>query len=302
MADTVRSQRPLCVISGGTSGIGLATGKMLLARGYDLVLIGHSAARGRAALQELQTGDGDVQWLQADLASQSSVRELAGELAARCDRINVLVNCAGVVEPELRRSPEGVERSWAINHLAPFMLTNLLVPQLRRGKPARVVVVSSQVHAERLNVSDLDGGEPYFGLETYRGTKLANILFTRALAGKLDKREVSVNCLHPGVVATSLLSSYTRAQQLEAEAIANGSFPVPQASRGLLGRLLRRVRGRRPAFDTSMSTVLEAAERLVFLVISDEVSDVSGQYFAQNQIVTPAPIALDEGLRGLGSG
>jgi NAD(P)-dependent dehydrogenase (short-subunit alcohol dehydrogenase family) len=206
--------------------------------------------------------------LVADFASLAGVRRLADELLERCERIDVLVNNAGLIAGRRRLSEDGHELTLAVNHLAPFLLTNLLLDRLRRSAPARVVTTSSVAHTGGLlDLDDLDGERRWSSMGAYSSSKLANILFTRELARRLEGTSVVANCFHPGVIRTRLTR---RANPL----LAVGA----RVAAPFLG---------------SPKT---GAETLVYLALSDEAADVSGGYFVDSKPARTNAQAQDDEL------
>lgn len=201
-----------CVVTGGNSGIGLHTAIGLARQGARVAIVSRSRERGEAALQTIRAslaaevgGDARVELVVGDLGSLASTRALADELLARYPALHVLVNNAGLWMTERRLTPDGLETTFAVNHLAPFLLTNLLLERLRASAPARVVNVSSEAHRRgRLDWDDLQAERGFGKVKAYCDSKLANVLFTRELARRLEGTGVTVNALHPGVVATNL--------------------------------------------------------------------------------------------------
>jgi NAD(P)-dependent dehydrogenase (short-subunit alcohol dehydrogenase family) len=193
------------LVTGGTAGIGRATALGLATMGAHLAIVGRDRGRTEAAAGEIRAAaGGQVDALVADLSSQSQVRRLADEVLQRLARIDVLVNNAGGYWHTRQVTVDGLERTFAVNHLAPFLLTNLLLDRLKHSAPARVVTVSSHAHAEgRIDFDDLQGERSYSGARAYNQSKLANVLFTYELARKLQPNPVTANALHPGVVNTS---------------------------------------------------------------------------------------------------
>jgi len=193
------------LVTGGSGGIGRATALGLAAMGAHLAITGRDRGRTEDAAREIRTaGSGQVDVFVADLSSQSQVRRLAGEVLQSLSRIDVLVNNVGGYWNTRHVTADGLERTFAINHLAPFLLTNLLLDRLRDSAPARVVTVSSNVQAiGRIDFEDLQGERSYSGARAYNQSKLANVLFTYELARKLRATSVTANALHPGVVRTS---------------------------------------------------------------------------------------------------
>ncbi len=206
---TATSVRPMagrvCVVTGASSGIGKATSVALAGLGATVVLVCRDRIRGEAAKADVAAvaGESARPSLElADLSSMEQVRGLATRLAALA-RIDVLINNAGLVVARRQLTADGFELSLAVNHLAPFLLTNLLLPRLTASAPARVVTVSSIAHrAAMLDVDDLQCERRYLAMLAYANSKLANVLFTRELARRLDGSKVTANCLHPGTVRT----------------------------------------------------------------------------------------------------
>ncbi len=192
-----------CVVTGGTSGIGKATAVALARLGAQVVLVGRDRGRGEAAVAEVAAVSTSPPRLEiADLASMGQVRELGARLSA-LDRIDVLVNNAGLMAGQRRVTPDGFEHVFAVNHLAPFLLTNLLLGKLAADAPARVVTVASDAHAAaRLDLDDPHLEHGWDSWRAYANSKLANILFTTELARRLDGAKVTANCAHPGMVRT----------------------------------------------------------------------------------------------------
>ena len=197
----------VAIVTGATAGIGLHTALGLAGTGMQVVLVGRDPRRAKRArrLVAERSGSPRVTAELADFASLAAVRRLAETILAAHPRINVLVNNAGLISPRLQLSEDGCELTVAVNHLAPFLLTNLLLDRLRASAPARIVTVASQAHrGARRNPSELARPGDWTPLSAYGRSKLCNILFTRALARRLDPRQVTAVCLHPGVVATAI--------------------------------------------------------------------------------------------------
>lgn len=211
----------ICIVTGGNRGIGREVVRGLVRKGAHVVLVSRDAARGREAADEIEregarTGaregaEGTVEPMVADLASQASIRAFAADFRARHDRLDVLVNNAAVIVPERSVTVDGLETQFAVNHLAPFLLTRLLLDPLLRGAPSRIIVVASQAHRRgRIDFGDLQRERHYRRNAAYSGSKLANVLFTHELDRRLRETGVSgvtVNAIHPGVVTTGLLGS-----------------------------------------------------------------------------------------------
>jgi NAD(P)-dependent dehydrogenase (short-subunit alcohol dehydrogenase family) len=247
----------ICLITGATSGIGRVAARELARRGASLMIVSRDRARGEATLAELKAAGGGVSidLLNADLVSQSSIRALGREVRERTDRLHVLINNAGVICLTRRLSGDGMEATLAINHLAPFLLTQLLQDLLLAGAPSRVVTVASAAHrVGRIDFDDLQGERRFHGFRAYAQSKLANVLFTYELSRRLNGKGVAANCLHPGTVDTNLW----------------------RESRGLLRFTLRATR---PFFLTAE----QGAAGLIDLASSAALEGVTGRYFAKGR-------------------
>jgi retinol dehydrogenase-12 len=268
----------VCLITGATSGLGFATAHRLAAGGANVVIVGRTAAKAEASAQAIANlaGGAQIDWLAADFAVQRQVRDLAAEFRRRYSRLDVLVNNAGAIIPRRQVTPEGVELTLAVNHLAPFLLTNLLRPVLTESAPSRVVNVSSVAHERaRLDTDDLAPERRYIPFRAYARSKLANLLFTFELARRLEGTGVTVNAVDPGLVRTGLGTnngllrdaawrlthlryrkvSLTPAQGADTICFLATSPSVASVTAGYF-------RERRPVPSTAQSTDPVAAERL----------------------------------------
>jgi retinol dehydrogenase 14 len=192
------------LVTGGTSGIGRATALGLAGMGADVAVTGRDRGRTEDAAREIRAaGGGHVDAFVDDPSSQSEVRRLASEVLAALPRIDVLVNNVGGYWNTRHVTADGLERTFALNHLAPFLLTSLLLDRLRESAPARVVTVSSNAHSDGVvDFDDLQGERDYSGARAYGQSKLANLLFTYELARRLQATSVTANAVHPGLVST----------------------------------------------------------------------------------------------------
>jgi len=200
----------IVLITGSTDGIGKETALQLAQLGATVIVHGRNPERCQAACDDIRqaTGNSNVDFVVADLSSQRQVRQMAAEVLARTDRLHVLINNAGVIVLKRQLTEDGLEATFAVNHLAPFLLTNLLLDRLKSSAPARIVNVSSTVHYDApLKLDDLQSAKNYNGITAYKQSKLGNVLFTFELADRLKGSGVTVNCLHPGIVATKLLDT-----------------------------------------------------------------------------------------------
>ncbi len=201
MADT-----PVAIVTGASAGIGLYTALGLAERGMRVIMVGRDKARTEAA-QRFVTRRCKIapEIALADFASLAAVRALADTLLARCGRIDVLVNNAGLIAPHRANSADGFELTVAVNHLAPFLLTNLLLDRIKGSAPSRIVTVASTAHrGSFLDPATMTDPPDWTPLSAYGRSKLCNILFTRALARRLEGTRVTAACLHPGVIATEI--------------------------------------------------------------------------------------------------
>jgi retinol dehydrogenase 14 len=261
---------PTAVVTGASSGIGAAAALELARRGMRVVAVGRDPGRVERLGAQLREAGREQQPdpLRADVSSQSEVRRLAGELLERCPRIDVLVNNAGVVMKSRQLTEDGRERTFAVNHLAPFLLTNLLLPRLRESAPARVVTTSSDAHYRgRIRLDDLDGEQRWSSWGAYCDSKLANVLFTRGLAAREDSSHVVAHCLHPGVIRTRLFRG-TRAPVRAGFAAASLFFAGPETG----------------------------AETIVHLATDGEAGAMTGLYWSRSLAATPSERALDDEL------
>jgi retinol dehydrogenase-12 len=250
-------QGKVCLVTGATSGIGLVASRELARQGAHMVLVGRDATRTAAAVAHIQeqTGSKEVETLLADLSSQEQVRQLARAFLERHQRLDVLINNAGAMWVERRLTADGLELTFALNHLAYFLLTYLLLDTLRACTPSRIINVSSGAHhGVDLPFDDLMGQKQYNGWRAYKQSKLANLLFTYELARRLEGTGVTVNALHPGWVATGF-----------------------GKDNGWKGRLLHFASG---LFALSPE---KGARTMVYLATAPEVADVSGRYFVREQ-------------------
>lgn len=257
------------VVTGATSGIGLATAAALAERGARLVLLARDPARAETAVEAIRkrAPDAAAEIVQADLASLADLRRAAPEILARCPELHLLVNNAGVFKMRRETTADGFEATFAVNHLAYFLLTNLLLERLRATAGARIVSVASEAHrfGGPLDWDDLQSERRYRVFAVYGRSKLCNILWTRELARRLAGSGVTANCCHPGAVATRLGqtgAAWTRA----------------------VGAALRLV----------FLTPEQGARTSVHLASSAAVAGVSGRYFDKERERRPAPFAEDD--------
>jgi len=259
-----------CMVTGATSGIGKAAATAIARCGASLVLVARNRDKASAVAEEIRgaTGNGRIDIMLADLASLDAIRRVAGEFLATGRPLHILLNNAGVVMLKREETVDGFETTFAVNHLGYFALTNLLLPRLIESAPARIVSVASDAHAYaggRLDLDDLQSEKSYAAMRVYAKSKLANILFNRELARRLEGTGVTANCLHPGFVGSNL-------------AVNNG----------FLATLL--IRALRP-FARSNE---QGAATAIYLCTAPEVEGVSGQYFYNNKAKWPKSAAQND--------
>lgn len=256
-------------ITGPTTGIGRASALALAARGAKLTLFCRNPDKADALVQEIRNIDApDPAVIVMDMADLASVRRAGEEFVSENTQLDVLLNNAGVVNTSRKETVDGFEETLAVNHFAPYLLTGILLPVLLNTAGARIVNVSSDAHAfvKDMGFEDMHAQKAYKTFREYGRSKLANILFTRYLSAMLEGRDITVNCLHPGAVSTSLGTQ-------------NGGFFST-----LLPKLLK------PFFRTPE----QGAETSIYLCTSEDVSSVSGEYFVKCKQRRPKPWALDD--------
>ena len=245
----------VCMITGATSGIGKAAALALARLGPALILVGRDRERGEAALEEIvrESGNREVELMLADFSSQQQIRQLAKDFLAKQQPLHILFNNAGLVMLRRQEGEDGIETTFAVNHLGYFLLTSLLLERIQASAPARIVSTASDAYGYAkgpLDLDDLQSRKRYSPMFVYGKSKLANILFTRELARRLEGTGVTANCFHPGFVGSNLARN-------------NGLV----ASIGML--LVR----------PFVRSTEKGAETGVHLCASPEVEDISGKYF-----------------------
>ncbi len=257
----------VCVVTGATRGIGRATAEGLAQLGATTVLVARRREDGERVAREIAAkASVTPAVVSADLSSQASIRQAAAELARRYPRVHVLINNAGVIPARREVTVDGLEMQFAVNHLAYFLLTNLLLQELRAGTPSRIINVSSGAHdGARLQFDDLQSEREYQPRAVYSRSKLANVLFTYELARRLKGSGVTANCLSPGVVATGMLADYMGVPRTGgASASSFGASP----ERG--------------------------AQTSIYLATSPDVEGVTGKYFEKSRAIRSSQESYDE--------
>ncbi len=251
----------IILITGSTDGIGKQTAKKLAKSGATILLHGRNATKGQSVKEEIikSTGNTNIKFFKADFSSLHEVRALAEAIKSQYPYLNVLINNAGIFESSFKRSKDGLEMTFAVNHLAHFLLTCLLIDSLCAGAPARIINVASMAHSDTIDFDNLQGEKGYSGYTAYAYSKLENILFTFKLARLLDGTNITANCLHPGVINTKLL----------------------RAGWGIGG-----------------ASTEQGAQAIVFLTESPQLKQKSGKYFFDLQGERqPTAMAYDEGVQ-----
>ena len=257
-----------CLVTGATDGIGWMTARALARDGARVIIVGRNRAKGemRVAALRAETGNDAVDFELADLAAQADIRSLAGRLVASLPRLDVLVNNVGSWFHRRIESPDGIEMTWALNHLGQFLLTGLLLDRLRAAQTGRIVNVSSRAHlGPQVDFDDPEGTKRYAGWRAYQQSKLANILFTSRLAERLGAGRVTVNCLHPGFVASRFGHNNSGLPRLVAIA-SQRLFAISEE---------------------------KGAATSCYLAVDEAVAGVSGRYFVKCRPVESSPASRD---------
>ncbi len=260
------------LITGATNGIGKSTALALAKQGANIVIVGRNAEKTAQVLEEIKTASGNprIDYILADLSSQQEIHQLATTFKQRHERLDVLINNAGVMYQEKRMSVDGIEMTFAVNHLAYFQLSLLLIDTLKASAPARIVNVASFAHnAGKLDFENLQGEKSYSAFGNYGLSKLANILFTRELARRLEGTQVTVNALHPGTVKTGWTDN----------------------TQSIFFKL----------YKTFLEPIIaispeKGAQTSIYLAASPEVADITGGYFNNKKLTSPNATAQNDAL------
>ena len=261
----------ICLVTGGTNGIGKATAQALAQMGATVVIVGRDAQKAAQVTKEIRAASGNqnVDWLLADLSSQQDIRRLAAEFKTKYSQLHVLLNNAGGTFTTRQLSVDGIEMTFALNHLAYFLLTNLLLDTLKASAPARIINVSSGAHSGgKIDFDNLQGERSYSSFGPYGNSKLANILFTIELARRLEGTGVTGNALHPGFTSTGFGKN-------------NPGFLMK-----IMGAVVPLI-ARSPEKGAATS---------IYLASSPEVRSITGKYFVDCTVTQPAPQATDSAV------
>ena len=268
-----RMEGKVCLVTGATSGIGKATAMGLAKQGATVVIVARNQARGEGSLQEIRaiSGNPRVDLLLADLSSQASVQQLVTTFGAQYSHLHVLINNAGVFMLKRHETVDGLEMTFAVNHLAPFMLSHLLLDQLKASASARIVNVCSNAHTSgRIDLDNLQLAKGYNVWRAYAQSKLAMLLCSYELARRLAGTGITVNCAHPGFIFTNM-------------GMSNVGPRTQAVARFILSRL-----GSSPE---------KGARTSLFLATSRDIEGINGKYFANCQPTQSSPRSLDETLQ-----
>ncbi|MFX0043250.1 MAG: SDR family oxidoreductase [Candidatus Hodarchaeota archaeon] len=250
----------IILITGSTDGIGYQTAMELATSGYHVIVHGRNQEKAQLAMKDIekQIDNRNMSFVYADLGSFIQIKEMVSDIYDRFNRLDVLINNAGVYRSKRSITPEGLEETFAVNYVAPFLLTNHLIDLLKKGKSSRIINVASRVHSNKFDFNNLQFESGYTGVKAYAKSKTALILFTYLLADKLKNTNITVNCLHPGVIRTKLLRS------------ASMSYGAPRS---------------------------EGAKTLIFAATAPELENVSGKYFVNNRFEPSKDITYDKDIQ-----
>jgi len=264
----VNMAEKVCLVTGGNSGIGKSVALGLAKMGATVVVVSRNKEKGETAVTDTveKSGNNNVELIQADMSSQNSIHQLVNEFRARHEKLHLLINNAGVYLTKRSETEDGLESTFAVNHLGPFLLTSLLVDILKASAPSRIVNVTSDAHkGARVNFDDLQGERKFSGWQAYGQSKLAMILYTRGLAKNLEGTGVTVNSAHPGVVRTNFAKNNGGLVMLGFRFL--GMFFISPES---------------------------AAKRILYVATSPDLEGVTGKYFTKMHEVKSSQESYDD--------
>jgi NAD(P)-dependent dehydrogenase (short-subunit alcohol dehydrogenase family) len=256
-----------CLVTGANTGIGYAISLGLAKMGATVIMVCRNKPRGEAAMTELKekSGNSSISLFIADLSSQTSIRQLVTDFKTKFGKLDILINNAAVITQNRTLTEDGLETQFALNHLAPFLLTELLLDSLKTSDSARIINISSNAHQTvNINFDDLQSEQSYKPKEVYQRTKLCNLLFIYELARQLNGTHITANCVHPGVITTKLLRAY------------NGG----KRDFNFISKLF-------------YSTPEKGAETSLYLASSSKLEGISGKYFDNKKIVNSSKYSND---------
>ena len=255
-----------CLVTGGSGGIGKAVAVGLARKGARVIIVNHNRLRGETALQDIRqtSGSSNVFLMTADLSSQQEIRELAADFTSRFGELHILVNVAGSMFKNRRLTVDGLEMTFALNYLGYFMLTHLLLDLLAENAPARIINVSSIGHWwGKINLDDLQCERFYHMFRAYGNSKLAIVLFTRELSRRLKGKNISVTCVHPGIVATGIVANVLHSRFVDC-----------------LCKLL-------------LMTPAQGADTILYLAELQKQNGCSGEYYAKRKVAASSKVSKD---------
>lgn len=257
----------ICLITGANSGIGKATAIGLAKMGATIVMVCRNKKKGEKALEDIkkESNNGNVNLFIADLSTQEAIHQLVKDFKERYQYLHVLINNAGVNLSKRVLTEDGIETTFAVNYLAPYLLSNLLLDILQTSSPARIVNVASSVIAKSINFENLNGEKHYRQLNAYGQSKLALILFTYEFARRIEGMGVTINCLHPGYVKTNMIRNFRK--------FVKYFFPF---------------------IGLFMKSPKKGAKTSIYLASSPEIQGVSGKYFKKRKEVELAEVSYDQ--------
>jgi NAD(P)-dependent dehydrogenase (short-subunit alcohol dehydrogenase family) len=264
MAGTMKGK--ICLITGATSGIGKETALALARMGAAVIFTARNVGKGEATRDQIVTASDneDIHMLECDLLDLASVYDCCARFKEKYNKLHVLINNAGIWEKKRRPSKDGIESTLAVNHVAPFLMTNLLLDLMKKSAPARIISVSSGLHGGTINFDDIEFGRRYGGMTAYRQSKLAGILFVKELSRRLSGTGVTANCLMPGFVSTDLFRNS-----------------------GFFSRAFVRTFGLSPE---------KGAETSIYLASSPDVDAISGECFRKKRVAKTSRESNDSAL------
>ncbi|MBC7474550.1 MAG: SDR family oxidoreductase [Candidatus Sericytochromatia bacterium] len=265
----------ICIVTGANSGIGKVTALEIAKMGATVIMVCRSKEKGEKALEEVKniSNNKNVELMLCDFASQKSIRDFAEQFKSKYKSLHILVNNAGLIISDKSITKDGIESTFAINHLGYFLLTNLLLDLLKSSEPSRIVNVSSDGHKiGHIDFDDLNyEHKKYSSMKAYCDSKLANILFTKELSKRLKGTNVTANCLHPGAINSNFAYNMT----------------------GFMGNIVKLIK---PLLNIVLTTVEKGAETQIFLATSPEVEGVTGEYFSKKRIASTNNEAKDKNV------
>ena len=249
-------EKKIAIITGANSGIGKETAIVLAQKNFKVIMFGRSQKASQLVQEEIKekTDNQDIYFIYCDLASLNSVRSAVSEFKSQFSRLDVLINNAGVNVSRREITEDGYEKNFAINHLGPFLLTNLLLDVLKQSAPSRIITLTSSGQSS-INFDDLMGEQKFSWMRAYTQSKLANVLFTYELARKLEGTGVTANCVHPGVVRTNLVRDMSWYFKIIYHSVLKWFFKTPR----------------------------KGAETSIYLATSPDLESVSGKYFVNKK-------------------